>query len=82
MVTWVGPVLLAPSARSRDYVTERGHEISGQDVETGWTSNMAADKTVRKNTLAGEDGESDSFHTSENSLEQRTTLTAIGKVSF
>lgn len=41
---------------------------------------MAADKTVRKNTLAGEDGESDSFHASENSLEQRTTLTAIGKL--
>lgn len=43
---------------------------------------MAADKTVRKNTLAGEDEESDSFHTSQNSLEQRTTVTAIGKVSF
>ena len=79
-MTWVGPVLRSPSAYSRDYVTGRSHEISGQDVETG-LQKMAADKTVRKNTLA-EDGESDSFHASENSLEQRTTLTAIGKVSF
>lgn len=81
VMTWVGPVLRSPSAYSRDYVTGWSHEISGQDVETG-LQNMAADKTVRKNTLAGEDGESDSFHASENSLEQRTTLTAIGKVSF
>ena len=81
VMTWVGPVLHSPSAYSRDYVTGRSHEISGQDVETG-LQNMAADKTVRKNTLAGEDGESDSFHASENSLEERTTLTAIGKVSF
>lgn len=78
-MTWVGPVLRSSSAYSRDYVTGRSHEISGQDVETG-LQNMAADKTVRKNTLAGEDGESDSFHASENSLEQRTTLTAIGKL--
>ena len=35
VMTWVGPVLRSPSAYSHDYVTERSHEISGKDVETG-----------------------------------------------
>lgn len=43
---------------------------------------MLPDITVRKNTLADEDGDSDTLDPSENSLEQRTTVTAIGKVSF
>ena len=58
-----------------------GNEIqSVQNVIARIQRNKMADLSTRKPIFGGEEAESDSFRCSQNSVTNRTTVTAIGKV--
>ena len=56
-----------------------GNEIQGVCMKNVERSKMS-DLSVRKSIFAGEEAESDSFRCSQDSVTDRTTVTAIGKV--